>query len=73
MAQGFTKGVPIDTDVNLTSNSNLLVPSQHAVVEYVYRQIALKGGLNTNKNVLVDGGTFLAIGENVLIDGGSFL
>lgn len=32
MAQGTTKGVPIDIDSNLVANSDLLVPSQKAVV-----------------------------------------
>lgn len=40
MAQGFTKGVPIDTDPNLSANSNLLVPSQAAIVQYVNNQIS---------------------------------
>jgi len=35
MSQGFTRGVPIDTDPNLAANSNLLVPSQAAVIAYV--------------------------------------
>lgn len=40
MAQGFTRGVPIDTDPSLAANSNLLVPSQYAVRQYVTNQIA---------------------------------
>jgi len=40
MAQGFTKGVPIDIDATLSANSNLLVPSQYAVRTYVTSQIA---------------------------------
>lgn len=35
MAQGYTKGIPVDTDPNMTANSDLLVPSQAAVVSYV--------------------------------------
>lgn len=35
MSQGFTRGVPIDIDPNLAANSNLLVPSQAAVIAYV--------------------------------------
>jgi hypothetical protein len=35
MTQGYTKGVPIDTDPTLSANSNQLVPSQAAVVTYV--------------------------------------
>ena len=34
MAQGSTKGIPIDTDNTLSANSNLLVPSQNAVKTY---------------------------------------
>jgi hypothetical protein len=44
MSQGFTKGVPIDTDATLSANSNLLVPSQFAVRTYVTNQIAAGGG-----------------------------
>ena len=40
MAQGFTRGVPIDTDPTLANNSNLLVPSQYAVVQYVTNQLS---------------------------------
>lgn len=39
MTQGYTKGVPIDTDGTLSANSNQLVPSQAAVVTYVTSQI----------------------------------
>lgn len=35
MSQGFTRGVPIDTDVTSSTNSNLLVPSQYAIKTYV--------------------------------------
>jgi hypothetical protein len=35
MAQGTTKGVPIDTDPLLTADSDLLVPSQKAIKTYV--------------------------------------
>jgi hypothetical protein len=41
MSQGFTKGVPIDTDGTLSANSNLLVPSQFAVRTYVTNQISV--------------------------------
>lgn len=47
MSQGFTRGVPIDTDPNLAANSNLLVPSQYAVVQYVAGQLALSGGVSS--------------------------
>jgi hypothetical protein len=35
MAQGTTKGVPIDVDSTLAANSDLLVPSQKAIKSYV--------------------------------------
>ena len=35
MSQGFTKGTPIDTDSNLSLNSDIVVPSQKAVKTYV--------------------------------------
>lgn len=35
MAQGFTKGIPLDTDGTLSANSDSLVPSQKAVKTYV--------------------------------------
>jgi hypothetical protein len=37
--QGYTKGIPIDTDVNLALNSDLLVPSQKAVKTYVDNKV----------------------------------
>jgi hypothetical protein len=46
MAQGFTRGVPIDTDPTLANNSNLLVPSQYAVVQYVANQLSTIGGVS---------------------------
>ena len=42
MSQGFTKGVPIDTDSNLTANSDLLVASQKATKTYIASQMSLK-------------------------------
>lgn len=44
MSQGFTKGVPVDTDPTLAAASNLLVPSQYAVVQYVAAQLASGAG-----------------------------
>lgn len=40
MAQGFTSGIPLDTDVTLSADSNGLVSSQHAVKTYVDTEIA---------------------------------
>jgi hypothetical protein len=39
MAQGTTKGVPIDTDPLLAADSDLLVPSQKAVKSYAQPQL----------------------------------
>jgi hypothetical protein len=46
MAQGFTRGVPIDTDPNLSLDSDLVVPSQKAVKDYI------DTGLNTKQDTL---------------------
>src|SRR5574343_497946 len=40
MAQGTTKGIPIDTDATLTANSDGLVASQKAVKSYVDNSVA---------------------------------
>jgi hypothetical protein len=42
MSQGFTKGIPIDYDGTLSSNSDLLVPSQKAVKTYTDTGLATK-------------------------------
>jgi hypothetical protein len=46
MSQGFTRGVPIDTDPNLSLDSDLVVPSQKAVKDYI------DTGLNTKQDTL---------------------
>jgi hypothetical protein len=46
MSQGFTRGVPIDTDPNLALDSDLVVPSQKAIKDYV------DTGLNTKQDTL---------------------
>lgn len=48
MAQGTTKGVPIDTDPTLTNNSNLLVPSQNAVKTYADTKVPKIRSLTIN-------------------------
>jgi len=63
--QGYTKGIPIDTDVNLALNSDLLVPSQKAVKTYVDSK-----GFISGTDVLIDCGTITAPNENILIDCG---
>ena len=40
MSQSYTKGIPVDTDPSMAANTNLLVPSQAAVVAYVATQIS---------------------------------
>jgi hypothetical protein len=46
MAQGTTKGVPIDTDPTLAANSDLLVPSQKAIKTYIGSKITGSGTTN---------------------------
>ncbi len=46
MSQGFTRGVPIDTDPTLSLDSDLVVPSQKAIKTYV------DTGLNTKQDTL---------------------
>lgn len=38
--QGYTKGVPVDTDGSLSTNSDLLVPSEKAVKTYVDARVS---------------------------------
>ena len=47
MSQGFTSGIPIDTDGTLSADSNGLVSSQKAVKTYVDTQVATKQPLDT--------------------------
>lgn len=42
MSQSYTKGIPVDTDSNLTANSDLLVASQKATKTYIASQMSLK-------------------------------
>jgi hypothetical protein len=42
MSQGFTRGTPIDTDPNLALDSDLVVPSQKAVKDYIDTGLADK-------------------------------
>ncbi len=48
MAQGFTKGIPISTDPTMSANSDLVVPSQAAIVAYVNSIIPLTGVTSVN-------------------------
>lgn len=60
MAQGSTKGIPIDTDGTLSDNSDLLVPSQKAVKTYA----------DTKQTALVSGTTIKTINGNSLLGSG---
>jgi hypothetical protein len=70
MAQGTTKGVPIDTDSTLSLNSDLVVPSQKAIVSYLSTKV--NGTTNyiskftasgtVGNSLIQDNGTTLAIG-----------
>ena len=71
MAQGTTKGVPIDVDPTLAANSDLLVPSQKAVKTYVNTAVSSKQDtLVSNVNIkTVNSETLLGPG-NVAIPAG---
>ena len=58
MSQGFTKGTPIDTDPTLSLNSDIVVPSQAAVVAYVASQVSAGGVTNVTASapILSSGG-----------------
>jgi hypothetical protein len=63
MSQGFTRGVPIDTDPNLALDSDLVVPSQKAIKDYV------DTGLNTKQDTLTDTKSVKIVSNNVELDG----
>lgn len=48
MAQGYTRGTPIDTDPTLAANSDLVTPSQAAVVAYVTNAVGGGGVVSVN-------------------------
>jgi hypothetical protein len=58
MSQGFTKGTPIDTDPTLSLNSDIVVPSQAAVVAYVASQVGAGSVTNVTASapILSSGG-----------------
>lgn len=63
MSQGFTKGVPVDTDVNLAADSNLLIPSQHAVKTYIDNEVAgISLGSGTVTLIGLSAGTGISVG-----------
>jgi len=57
MAQGSTRGIPIDTDITLAANSDLVVPSQKAVKAYISGVIV--SSFNANIPVKLSGGKTL--------------
>lgn len=60
MAQGTTRGVPIDIDPLLTADSDLLVPSQKAVKSYAQAQLNGTGFVKaTGTTISYDNSTYL--------------
>jgi len=68
MSQGYTKGTPIDTDVTMSLNSDIVVPSQKAVKSYVSTnyQPTLVSGINIKT---INGTSVLGSG-NITVGGG---
>jgi hypothetical protein len=68
MAQGTTKGVPIDVDSTLAADSDLLVPSQKAIKTYVDNANSTKQNtLVSNVNIkTVNSETLLGPGDVVI-------
>lgn len=80
MSQGSTKGVPIDTDSTMASNSDALVPSQKAVKTAINTLPKSKGTLvsdhyqraSLGANYTKQGsGTNIITGNELVISGGS--
>jgi hypothetical protein len=67
MAQGTTRGVPIDTDPLLAADSDLLVPSQKAVKSYAQSQLNGTGFVKaTGTTISYDNSTYLtSVGTGV--------
>jgi len=57
MAQGFTRGVPIDIDPTLAADSDLLVPSQKAIKTYVDNEVAVVNSTKQDVLTLTTTGT----------------
>ena len=68
MSQGYTKGTPIDTDVTMSLNSDIVVPSQKAVKTYVSTnyQPTLVSGINIKT---INGTSVLGSGD-ITVGGG---
>jgi len=58
MAQGYTKGIPISTDPTMSANSDLVVPSQAAIVAYINSVLPLGSvtAVNAAAPVISSGG-----------------
>jgi len=69
MSQGYTKGTPIDTDVTMSLNSDIVVPSQKAVKTYVSTnyQPTLVSGINIKT---INGTSVLGSGDITISGGG---
>ena len=69
MSQGFTRGVPIDTDPTLSLDSDLVVPSQKAIKAYVDNQDALLvSGVTATAPLTSSGGTTPVISTSMSTD-----
>jgi len=69
MSQGFTKGTPIDTDGTLSLNSDIVVPSQAAVVTYVASQIGTPvSNVTATAPLTSSGGTTPVISTSMATD-----
>ena len=53
MSQGFTKGTPIDTDPTLSLDSDIVVPSQKAIKDYVDTGLSSKAP--STRNITING------------------
>ena len=65
MAQGTTKGVPIDVDPTLAADSDLLVPSQKAIKTYV------DTANSTKQNTLEDNVNIKTVNNETLLGPGN--
>ena len=65
MAQGTTKGVPIDVDPLLAADSDLLVPSQKAIKSYVATENS------TKQDTLVSGTNIKTINSESVVGPGN--
>jgi hypothetical protein len=69
MAQGTTKGVPIDVDPTLAADSDLLVPSQKAVKTHV--DTALTTALSSKQDTLVNNVNIKTVNSETLLGPGN--